>query len=101
MDKLSVFSAITAAAVVLQALVLLAIFLALRKTSARVESLADGAGGVLDTNVAIAVPRLFGQRLGNVGHGRCEPVTRSATGGRFGITGIDFGELPGHGVGRP
>ena len=41
MDKLSVFSAITAAAVVLQALVLLAIFLALRKTSARVESLAD------------------------------------------------------------
>jgi len=41
MDKLSVFTAITAAAVVLQAFVLVGIFIAVRRTSARMESLAE------------------------------------------------------------
>lgn len=41
MDKISVFSAITAAAVVVQAFVLVGILIAIRKTSARVETLAD------------------------------------------------------------
>lgn len=40
MENLNIFIAVTAAAVVLQAVLLLAMFLTLRKTSARVESLA-------------------------------------------------------------
>jgi hypothetical protein len=41
MDHLTIFIAVTAAAVVLQALILVAMFLSMRKTSAKVESLAE------------------------------------------------------------
>jgi hypothetical protein len=41
MDHLPIFIGVTSAAVVLQALILVAMYLAMRKTSAKVESLAD------------------------------------------------------------
>ena len=41
MENLNIFIAVTAAAVVLQAILLLAMYLTMRKTSARLESLAD------------------------------------------------------------
>jgi hypothetical protein len=65
------------------------------------DELADGPGGVLDPYVAIALPRLVGQRIRDGRHGRGEAVARSAAGGRLGIAGTDLGELPRHGVGRP
>jgi methyl-accepting chemotaxis protein len=45
MDKITLFTAVTAAAVVLQALVLVGILIALRKSSSRVEALAEEVRG--------------------------------------------------------